>query len=68
MVKVTPLGTVKFAVTLYGPPAAVQVVFAANVPLAVAMLPSSNQTSTFVEATSTSFVPSDCTTNRFNPG
>ena len=32
MVGVTPLGTIRFAVTEYGPPAAVHVVFDASVP------------------------------------
>src|SRR4029434_5463434 len=45
MVSVIPAGTMRFAVTRYGPPAAVHVVLAASVPLAETTEASSYQTS-----------------------
>src|SRR5678815_1093099 len=45
MVSVTPVGTMRLAVTEYGPPAAVHVVLVASVPEAVATVVSSYQTS-----------------------
>src|SRR2546423_7049062 len=68
MMRVAPLATLRLVVMLYGPAAAVQVVFAAVAPPTVCTLPSSYQMSMFVRSNSTPLAARDWTRIRLIPG
>src|ERR1041385_8418177 len=68
MVNVTPFGTTRLALTLYGPAAGVQNVSVARVPETFCSEPSSYQMSTELRLASAPSSPKACTSTRLTPG